>query len=326
VPQRHYTRAFLLSFLLFTCLVAQAGEVFRGPLRIEYRETDAKVAERATGVLERALEEYAPHLPAGDDPIRVVVCHTKPEFARYAGPYTQPDVAGVALPDAAVIAVKSPRLVQSGSDIAGTLRHELVHVLLARNVNVDRLPRWLNEGIAMSLAHEHRWGSSFRVGRMYLQGRLISARDLEWAFMQPGREMEFGDAYAQALSMTRYLRDRLGEEGFWELIYALDEMTFLEAMKQHTSMTIIEFYDAWKASLWKVALIFWIVSGFSIFQVMAILTIVGYLRKRRRGQRKIEEWEAQEAEENGEPPLLGPYDLEDQDGPYPWEEEDEEYL
>ena len=40
---------------------------------------------------------------------------------------------------------------------------------------------------------------------------LVEYRHLDFAFLAPGDEMEFGDAYAQALSMTRYLRNRIGE-------------------------------------------------------------------------------------------------------------------
>jgi len=52
------------------------------------------------------------------------------------------------------VAVRAPYLVEGPASFAGTLRHELLHVLLARNVNLDHLPRWLNEGIAMRYARE----------------------------------------------------------------------------------------------------------------------------------------------------------------------------
>ncbi|MBN2307884.1 MAG: hypothetical protein JXR94_02870, partial [Candidatus Hydrogenedentes bacterium] len=234
---------------------------------------------------------------------------------------------GVADSEAGVIAVKAPELLPPGGDVTGTLRHELVHVLLARNVRIDRMPRWLNEGIAMTQAREYRWESGFRVAQMYFQNRLLTYDALELSFLEPGREMEFGDAYAQALSMTRFLKDELGEERFWRVVSGLNTATFPEALEQHGSMSLEELSEAWRGSLWQVALVFSIVSGFSIFQVMAVLTIMAYLRKRRQGRLRMRRWEEEDAEDDRFPPFMTVRELEDQDGPYPWEEdEDGGYL
>ena len=71
-------------------------------------------------------------------------CHTRQDARqrrrRYAGPYAKPNVAGIALPGQGIIAVKAPRLMPQGFDFNGTIRHELIHVLLARNVPAGRLP------------------------------------------------------------------------------------------------------------------------------------------------------------------------------------------
>jgi hypothetical protein len=60
-----------------------------------------------------------------------------------------------------------------------------------------------------------------------------------------------------------------------------------------------DFYDDWVGSLWMVALVFSLVSGFTAFQLMAILTIVAYLRKRRKGQATLREWEDEEDGDTG---------------------------
>jgi len=131
--------------------------------------------------------------------------------------------------------------------------------------------------------------------------------------------MEFGDAYAQSLSMTRFLMKRLGEEDFWALVYALDTMTFGEALQRYAGLAPREFWEAWRRSLWRIALVSSIVSGLTLFQVMAILTVMAFFRKRRRGKRILREWEDEDGGSLdwdtplGDEPLL------------PWEMEDEEY-
>ena len=56
---------------------------------------------------------------------------------------------------------------------------------------------------------------------------------------------------------------------------------------------------------------------------MALLTVYAYLRKRRQGRRLMRRWQR---EEEGEDALafLTVRDLEDQEGPYPWEEDEGE--
>jgi Peptidase MA superfamily len=318
-------RAAAFAIVLLAALMAGApchGETLsRGAVRVMYSDGDEAAAQRALASVADAVDDLSSRLPAGDSPIIVKLCGTHGDFARYAGTYARTNVAGVAMADEGFIAVKTPRLLEGRSGFEGTLTHELVHVLLARNTDVDVLPRWLNEGIAMTLSREHRFNATFHTGRMYFQNRLIPYARLDWAFMTPGVEMEFGDAYAQGLSMTRYLRESVGEDAFWAIVRDLDTMTFPEALAFHGNMSVDAFYESWQHSLWKVALVFSIVSGFSLFQIMALLTIVAYLRKRRQGRRLMHRWQREEEEEDA---FLTVRDLEDQEGPYPWEEEEGE--
>ncbi len=304
----------LIAAMSLCGLGVQAGDLVEKPFYIVYPEAYRSLADESLSTLRGALDEVAPVLPPGSEPILVAICSTYGEFARYAGGFARSNVLGVALPQEGIIAVKAPNLAPAGADYQGTLQHELIHVLLARNSGPDNLPRWLNEGIAMALSGEHRWAASLRVGQMYVQGRLISYRDLFFVFLEPGKEMEFGDAYAQALSMTRHLMDRLGEDGFWRVVKATQTQAFGDALRAESSLSPMDFYDAWISSLWKVALIFSLVSGFSVFQIMAILTVLAYLRKRRQGAATVREWEEAESNDDSHSDELWE--------PSPWDEEE----
>jgi hypothetical protein len=209
-------------------------------------------------------------------------------------------VAGVAQAEAGIIAVKSPRILPEGGDYIGTIRHELIHVLLARNVDPDNLPRWLNEGVTMTLSREYRWESRIQIAEMYLRGQIINYPDLDYALAAPGSEMQFGEAYAQSLSMTRFLMEQLGDDGFWSLLLSLRDQDFSHALKQYAGWSPRDFYFSWKKSLWKLALVSTVVSGLSLFQIMAVLVVVAYWRKRRHGQRIMKRWEQEEAPDDAE--------------------------
>lgn len=289
------------SIALAICLIAQPAIILsdyktleKNGITVSYQVSEIAVAERSIEVLDAAIVEFKLILPNDPRPIQIVLSASLQDFAGMAGPYLQPGVAGVAFPEKGLICVKAPRLLDQGADFEGVLRHELVHVLLERNTNTNRLPRWLNEGSAMMASKEHRVATLFRVAQMYLEGDLIAYRDLHYVFMAPGSEMEFGNAYAQALSMTDHLRDLLGEDGFWKVIRDLNVMTFSETLHNHLGMTPAEFWESWRRSLWKTTLIFSVVSGLSLFQIMALLTVLGWWLKRRRGQRLMREWEEDE--------------------------------
>jgi hypothetical protein len=68
-------------------------------------------------------------------------------------------------------------------------------------------------------------------------------------------------------------------------------MRFGDAMRKHAGFGPANFYDDWVGSLWAVALVFWLVSGFSVFQLMAFMTIAAWWRKRRQGRRILERWD-----------------------------------
>lgn len=319
------------SAALFACTLAVAlsagtawaGTLTHAPFRIEYAEGERALAERTLRVLEEALTEFSPRLPPGDKPIRVVVCSTMAAFYKNAQRLGAQPVEGVARSEEGVIVVKAPELRSEAFDYEGTLRHELVHVLLARTSNLSALPRWLDEGIAMMVSKDFRWQSSVYVARMYVQNRILAYSDLDFAFIAPTSGLQFGEAYAQSLSMTRYLRDRVGEEAFWRLIREMKTVPFGTALRAMTGLTPIDVYEQWRRSLWKVALISSLMSGFSAFQLMAVLVIVAYWRKHRRGKRLLLQWEEEEALEDEEE-ILFPWQLEG-DEPYEsWETPDEE--
>lgn len=284
----------MILFLLTACPLPCAM-LERGVFRLEYHPDDTALAERSAAILENALVEFGHRLPPGNDPIRVIIAHTLPQFMQHATRFGHIAVSGIAKSDQGLIAVKAPHLRPVRDDYAGTLRHELVHVLLYRNTDTGRLPRWLNEGIAMSLANEYRWASTLQVGHMFLRNRIIEYRDLSNAFLAPGDETEFNDAYAQALSMTRYLRDRLGEDKFWAVVLACRAMPFPEALREHGGLSTQDFWQAYQRSLWVFALIGILVSG-SFFTPAAFLVIIAWFRKRQSNRRILERWEQEEQE------------------------------
>ena len=282
----------------FVCFpfVAASDTLSQGLLVIEYEQEQHAVAVQTQQILENAIAEFEPLLPVGDETIQVKIIATSEEFDKYAVHFSGLTVAGLARPGESLIIVKAPRLRMPGSDYPGTLRHELVHLLLYRNLNPAFLPTWLNEGIAMSLANEFRWQAMFTVARMFIRNRIIPYHKLDNAFLVPADQEQFGDAYAQSLSMTRYLRNRLGEAQFWKVVRGMKTRPFPKALHEVSGITLQMVWSGYERSLWKYAAVATMASGF-FFQPAAILLILAYLRQRRIARKIYQRWEEEEAAE-----------------------------
>ncbi len=314
--------ALLAIIMLLGASAACAGALHEGLFRIAYPEGEERTAAVTLAAMQDFLDQWGDRLDPGTAPIIVHICATQRDFAARAGFSPPPKVGGVAHAEDGIIVLRTPGQLPNPRYYEGVARHELVHVLLARNTDTNRLPRWLNEGIAMHISGEYRWSSSFHVARMYMADSLFTYDDLMLNFSLIQREQPFGDLYAQSLSMTAYLYNYLGEDTFWEMVFALREKDFPTAFAQHAGMTPPEFWEVWRRSLWKVAVISSVVSGFGVFQFMALLAIVAYLRKRQRNRRTLAAWDKEDEEDE---PFMTVRDLE-RDSEYPWEQDEGERL
>ncbi len=306
---RVWVAVILLPVSLLCSWAVHAETLQEGPLIVEYASEDQDAAQRAMRELREATAEFAQRLPIGTQPVNVFIAPTVAEFHRRTPGFMPGQVSGVAEPDQGIITVKSPRLRGARADFPGTLRHELVHVLLARNTKDVFLPRWLNEGLAMFMAKEYQFATPMTMAVMFFENRLIEYKDLDAAFMNPGRETEFGDAYAQALSLTRHLYKRLGPDRFWQVVLATRTMPFPDALRQHAGFDIRDFWNGYMRSLWLVVLIGAMASG-SFFAPMSLLTIVAWFNVRRRQRKVLAGWAEEEEEERlrnlvePKPPLM----------------------
>jgi hypothetical protein len=277
--------------------LASADTLTKGPFTVEYHPDDHTAAEGALHDLLAARNEFSAHLPLGEAPVTVRIAHTMNEFLGLSGRFAHVGVSGVTRADQSSIVLKSPRLRSIDEDFRGTVRHELIHVLLHRNTDTQRLPRWLNEGICMMLANEIRWESAIDLTRMHLTGQIIPLESLDRAFMALGSERQFGDAYSQALTMTRALHDEVGEEAFWAVVAAVRTEPFSQALADKGGISLEQFWADFNGGLWGLSLITTLRTG-SFWGVITGLCLVTGLARWWRNRRIMRGWEREELEES----------------------------
>lgn len=267
-----------------------AETLSEGPFIVDFHPEDRQAAEDGLQYLVEARAEFESKLPFGDEPVTMRIAHDMNEFLGLTGIYAHVGVNGVTRADHNAIAVKSPRLRSIEDDYRGTVRHELVHILLHRNTDTERLPRWLNEGICMLLANEIRWQSTIQVTHMHLTGQIISLPVLEQTFRAPGSDRQFSDAYAQALSMTRYLHNEVGEEKFWAMVAAMKSESFESAMATVGGLPVDDFWHDYTRGLWGVSIVTTLRTG-SFWGLIALLSIVAFLARWWRNRRIVRRWD-----------------------------------
>jgi hypothetical protein len=170
------------------------------------------------------------------------------------------------------------------------LKHEYAHLLLHRHIPSERLPRWLDEGIAQHLSDglsEYLPGRSQMVLEEALAtDRVLPLRALETRFPDDsfGRQL----AYEQSRSIVGYMVRRYGDGFLTALIGRLtDRATVGEAFLAVSAITLADFEADWRRS--QAAPLSWLarmaghIYGI-LFFLAAVATLLGYLRHRRRRQ------------------------------------------
>src|SRR5690606_27625193 len=82
------------------------------------------------------------------------------------------------------------------------------------------------------------------------------------------------------------------------MLRTLDKQTFGSALEAELGVIPYDFWASWKSSLGWYAAAYSIVSGFTLFQIMAGLTVWAYFHKRRRGKQIVNQWEDEEDIDN----------------------------
>lgn len=152
---------------------------------------------------DRQLAERLQFMPART--ITVYLCPTQSSFDRMTGGIIPHWGEAAADPAHWRIFLKSPRL-SEGKHI--TIKHELVHLLLAELAHPQRVPRWFNEGAAILLSGETQHIEPALISRAMATNSLLTFDDLEAMLAFPREKA--GLAYSESYHAVNFLVRRHG--------------------------------------------------------------------------------------------------------------------
>ena len=257
----------------------------------------------------REIERRAPHafdeamrLTGLADPGAPIVVFLAPEGSAEARS-TPPWIAGYAQ-EAAGVVVLLPARVGRYPDrgLEPLLRHEVCHILVARAAHSRPVPRWFDEGLALTAGREADLGDRARVALAVLTADRLPLARLDRAFA--GGESEVHAAYALAGDLVReLLRDHGADTGARILARVARGERFDEAFRAATGVALGEFeHDYWRRrTLWDR----WVPvvsSSVVIWAGIAGIALAAFRRRRIRDAELRRRWEEEEAAGGGEEP------------------------
>jgi len=203
---------------------------------------------------------------------------------------------GVAYPDLSLIIIKSPRAQKKGHiDIAKVFKHELTHIILGRAFKGrKKVPRWLHEGLAMYISREWNFSRVSVMTRAVLTNTLIPLSSITHSFPREAERAAL--AYSESFYLISFLISKYGKDDFHRFIKVYSGGSDLKsALLGVYGIKWENFEGKWKNYL-KIRFS-WIpifTSTTTLWFLVTMLFILGYLKKRRLKRLKFEEWEIEE--------------------------------
>jgi hypothetical protein len=280
----------MYSFALFLFLSIQA----KAPeLRIEGPPEFAAIRARLESLDPQRLADIARLLAMNDAgaPIRVVLAGESSDFSRRVAPW----VAGFAVSGSELVVIfpaRSPGYPHDSLD--DVLRHEVAHVLIERAAAGRAVPRWFNEGVAMSVEHARRFQDQTELLYQLLLGSRTSLDTLDRLFA--GDQRDETRAYALAGAFVDDLLQRYGSKAPGEILMrvaqgASFETAFTGVIGKTPATANLEFWE--RQRIWTI----WapiVTSSGTLWLVVTLLALLAIYRHRQKNAAIEKRWEEED--------------------------------
>ena len=269
-----------------------ANVLFEKPLMPVAREI-AEIYPAVSSELSRTFRWVIDFRP------EIVLAKDRDTFRKMVG---SDSILAFAVPQRNLIVLDTSRVYTKPFTLRTTLKHELCHLVLHRNIQGDRLPRWLDEGICQwasgGIAELMAEDSDKALAQATASDMLIPIGGLE---RFPDEDKSLLLAYEESKSFVEYLISKSGEEGFLQAVGYFKEGNSLdEAIQRSFSMSLHDLEQDWQSHLKrKYTWVYYLSSNLYtiLFVFAALITVYGFIRLL---QKKRAYKDEEEEEDRGE--------------------------
>ncbi len=283
-------------FIPAYALSAETDEIRTGKVKVVYEKSMAKAAEEVASVYPsvraRIAETFGREIRFESE---VVLTRNRDAFRKMTG---SDKILAFAVPGQNLIVLDVTRVYTKPFTLETTLRHELCHLLLHHNIERDRLPRWIDEGVCQwasgGIAELMSEGGKMTLTAAAVSDRLIPLSQLE---RFPKDDDGLLLAYEESKSFVEFVIREYGKDSMLILLGDLqDGMTIDESTQKRFSMTLHELEENWRAQLKRKSMWFSYLSNnlyAVLFLFAALLTVFGFLRFLKKKREYVDEEEGE---------------------------------
>ncbi len=286
----------LLSFCLFLIFVnsiyAEMNTLQTNEVVVLFREPLGNIAQEVTKVYPTVRADLAEtfrwEVVFRPD---VVLVNNRVNFRKMVG---NDIIVAFAIPNQNLIVLDTSRVYTKPFTLESTLKHELCHILLHHNIESERLPRWLDEGVCQwasgGIAELMASDEDRAIAKASMSERLIKIGELE---RFPLDERSLILAYQESKSIVEYIVSEFGKQGILNVLEYLKEGYSVEdSIQKSLSISLFELEKNWHAHLRRKHTWF---SYFSnnlytiLFFIAALVTVYGFIRLLKKKKAYVDE-------------------------------------
>lgn len=214
--------------------------------------------------------------------IHVYVAPTDEEFRDWTGGQLPEWGVGAALPAKRRVVLRFTGAERERAELDRVMKHELAHVMLAQACADQPVPRWFDEGVAMSVSEPVKAAHVWTLARAVMGEGLVPLVKLERGF--PRSESLARLAYAQGRDAIRFIEERWGHEAVvWMFRDLSNGSDFADALRRNTGFSPVIFGLAWerdaKERYGPLGLLH---DSAALWVVVAVAVVIGGIVRRRR--------------------------------------------
>lgn len=290
---------FIVPSLLFADALPLEGwqRLEEGQVDIFHRPEDAFWGAQVMDWAQESSMEISHHLGYFiSPPVHIVLAADMHEFTLMTQGQIPDWGVAAADPSRGTVFLKSPRFSGNGLDLAGTIAHEISHVILYKAAGNRALPRWFDEGFAQMESHESSFHGSVLLARQVFAGRVFALKDIDDVLTF--RKDKAALAYEMSLSAVVFLRKLCGPEGFIPVIRALNRGgTMEEAIREGTGLGFRDFEIEWSDYIKRKYRWYLFLDYPAMFSLtILILFVLALFVRHQKNEERLRSWKEEEIE------------------------------
>ena len=292
--------SFCLSLIFVNLIFAETYILRTNEVVVLYKGPNGEIAQEVTNAYTTVRTELIATLRwEVDFRPEVVLVNNRDNFRKMVGNNI---TVAFAVPDENRIVLDTSRVYTKPFTLKTTLKHELCHILLHRNIiKRERLPRWLDEGVCQwasgGISELMTSDEGRALAKATIFNRLISIEELD---RFPVDERLVILAYEESKSIVEYISSEFGRQGMLNVLEYLHEGYSIEdSIQKSLSASTSELEMKWRAYLKRKYTWF---SYFSnnlytiLFSIAALLTVYGFIRLLKKKKAYVDEEEGENEE------------------------------